>query len=152
MEGLHTKNAWTETPAYFSQRFASPTSTLHALSSFSTGRFCLSISKNRSSVFALVTTIIALRKQEPLSVGEGAPNFSTISTSGPSVAVRGGAQLGVLATSSMSLFFPRARSELGSPSVAVHENDKSSLTEGSSLGGWRFSSLDIVARTPSTGA
>ena len=62
---------------------------------------------------------IALRKQEPLSVGEGASNFSTISISGPSVAVRGGAQLGVLATSEVVIFFPRARSELGSPSVAV---------------------------------
>ena len=35
------------------------------------------------------------------------------------MAVRGGAQLGVLATSEVLIFFPRARSELGSPSVAV---------------------------------
>ena len=31
------------------------------------------------------------------------------------MAVRGGAQLGVLATSEVLIFFPRARSELGSP-------------------------------------
>ena len=80
--------------------------------------------------------IVALRKQEPLSAGEGASNFSTISISGPSVAVRGGAQLGLLSTSSMWLFFPGVRSELGSPSVAVRVGFELGVLVTSSM--WPF--------------
>ena len=46
---------------------------------------------------------------------EGHPPFSTFSTSGPSVAVRGGVQLGGVAASSMSAFFFAREASWGAP-------------------------------------